>query len=110
MIANLLNIPASDEGRAQWAFSHMAHHRDVNRVIFQRFGVQLPEYTLGQINPRNPGTWIDQHQIMHNNMNAVLNIAGADLTDVEWQNQVELAAFIQLNFIEHLKANDLLGL
>jgi hypothetical protein len=107
-IANLANVPSTDEERAQWAFSHMAHHRDIAAQIYLLAKIALPEYILEPINPDDPSTWEYQHQQMHDNQNQLLGIAGQDLTGVDWKNQRLLAAWIQLNFNEHLQASNIL--
>lgn len=107
-IASLYNVPSTDNERAQWAFAHMAHHRDINRVIYQLVKVTLPEYILDQVDPNDVGRWEYQHQIMHDNQNALLTIQGQDLTGIEWNDQRLLSAWIQLNAIEHVQAADIL--
>ena len=108
-LAAIENIPVDQPTTDQWAFSHMAHHRDINRKIFELHGIEIPEFNLDPFDPNDIGTFRYQHQQMHNLQNAVLGIAGGDLTDVEWQDQEQRASWIQLNFIEHLQANQILG-
>jgi hypothetical protein len=107
-IASLYNVPSTDNERAQWAFAHMAHHRDINRVIYQLVKVVLTEYVLDQIDPNDTGRWEYQHQIMHDAQNQVLGIQGQDLTGIDWKDQRLLSAWIQLNANEHLQAADIL--
>jgi hypothetical protein len=107
-IASLSNVPLTDEERAQWAFAHMAHHRDINRVIYQLVKVSLPEYALDPINPDDPGDWEYQHQIMHDNENLLLGIKGSDLSQVDWKNQNLLAGWIFLHNSEHVQAANIL--
>lgn len=109
-IADLYNVPGTDEERAQWAFAHMAHHRDINRVIYQLVKVSLPEYSLDPINVNDTGTWEDQHQIMHANHNALLGIQGQDLTGVNWKDPELLEGWIFLNRNEHYQAAAILGI
>ena len=108
-LADIANVPSMPDSLAVWAFAHMAHHRDINRLIYQNYRVAVSEYPLDQINTQDMGVWIYQHQEMHNNQNAILSIAGNDLTDVDWANQSELASWIQLNFNEHYQASNILG-
>ncbi len=109
-IASLANIPSTDEERAQWAFSHMAHHRDISQQIYLLVKIALPEYILEPVNPNDVSTWEYQHQQMHDNQNQLLGITGQDLTGVDWKDQRLLAAWIQLNFVEHLQASNILGI
>jgi hypothetical protein len=107
-LASLYNVPLSDEERAQWSFAHMAHHRDINRVIYQLIKVSLPEYALDPINPDDPGDWEYQHQIAHDNQNALLAIKGNDLSEVDWKNKNLLAGWIWLHASEHSQAANIL--
>lgn len=107
-LADLYNVPGSDEERAQWAFAHMAHHRDINRRIYELVKIALPEYILDPVNPADDGTWEYQHQIMHDNQNSLLGIEGQDLTGVDWKNPNELSAWVFLNGSEHYQASAIL--
>lgn len=107
-LASLYNVPGSDSERAEWAFAHMAHHRDINLAIYNLIKVALPEYELDPINVDDTGTWAYQHQLMHDNQNAILGITGQDLTDVNWKDPNLLSAFIFLNSSEHFQASNIL--
>lgn len=107
-IANLVNVPATEAERSRWAFSHMAHHRDIILAIYNLILVALPEYILDPIDVNDVGQWEYQHQQMHDNQNQLLGISGQDLTGVDWKNERLLAAWIQLNYNEHLQASDIL--
>ena len=107
-LANLYNVPTSDSERAQWSFSHMAHHRDINAKIYLLLKIALPEYILDPVNLDDTGTWEDQHQLMHDTQNQLLGINGQDLTGIDWKNQNLLAAWIFLNASEHFQASEIL--
>lgn len=107
-LANLYNVPTNDQERAQWSFSHMAHHRDIALRIYTLIKVALPEYILDPINPDDTGEWEYQHQLMHDNQNQLLGIQGQDLTGVDWKDQRILASWIFLNSSEHYQASNIL--
>jgi hypothetical protein len=107
-LASLANVPSTNEERAQWAFAHMAHHRDISARIYLLVKLALPEYILDPINPDDSGDWEYQHQVMHDNQNQILGINGQDLTGVDWKDQRLLAGWIQLNFSEHYQASQIL--
>lgn len=109
MLANLANIPRDEKSLTEWANSHMAHHRDIIRRIYETQRLVLAEYVLLPINPENPADWADQHQIMHNEMNAALSLQGNDLTAIDWNDQGVESSWIWLNFIEHQAAGTKLG-
>ena len=109
-VASLLNIPTTPEEFAEWSFSHAAHHRDCSRATLAAKNVVLPEYILDPINLEDGfGTWLYQHQAMHNTQNSALGTAGFDLTDVDWQDQGQFASWIQDNENEHYQWATILG-
>lgn len=107
-IAALFNVPASRGDLQSWASAHMTHHRDVIRRIYEITGATLPEYVLDPIDPEDTGVWEDQHQIMHQDMDAVLGINGFDLTGVDFDNYEQLSGWINLNANEHYQAANIL--
>lgn len=111
-IANLYNVPSTPEELSHWASTHMAMHRDINRRIYELSNglVVLPEYVLDPINPNDTGVWDDQHQIMHQDMDAVLGISGFDLTGVDFKNRDTLVNWVQLHASEHYQASNILGI
>lgn len=109
-VADIANVPGDDANSLYtWSFAHMAHHRDVNRVILQQHGVQIPEFELDPIDPKDMGVFLYQHQLMHNAANAVLQVSGNDLLDVDWKNVTERTSWIFLNQNEHLQWTKLLN-
>lgn len=109
-IAALYNVPSNEPELNSWAFAHMAHHRDINRAIYQLTGLSLIENILDPLDPRDIGVWLYQHQVMHQQFEPILGIAGYDLLDVDWQNPQELAGWILLNATTHQQAADELGI
>ena len=107
-LANLFNVPSTDEERAAWSFSHMAHHRDINQAIYILTNLALPEYIIDPIDVNDPAQWEYQHQLMHDNQNAILGIQGQDLTGIDWQNLNLLTAWVFLNSSEHYQAANIL--
>lgn len=107
-LASLANVPSTDEERAQWAFDHMAHHRDINERIYVLVKLALPEYILDPVDVNDTGTWEYQHQLMHDAQNQILGIQGQDLTGIDWKDKNILSGWVFLNFNEHFQASDIL--
>lgn len=109
-VAALLNIPGTPQEFNDWSFAHAAHHRDCIRVVQEKDNVLLSEYILDPMNLGDGfGQWIYWHQTMHNDMNAVLDVNGFDLTDVNWQDKGQFASWIQNNENEHYQWATILG-
>ncbi len=111
-IAGLYNVPQTPEEWATWATTHAAHHRDINRRIYELSSGQIiePEYILDPINFRDIEEWQAQNQTAHKSMDIVLGISGYDLTGVDFGNNDALAAWIQLHSNEHYQAANVLGI
>ena len=111
-IAALYNIPTNEAQLAQWSFVNAAQHADIIRLIFQTRGQQLDAFVLDPFDPQDPAsmqTWAYQHQVMHQQMDAVLGISGYDLTEVDFTNQGVLAGWIASHALEHVQAAQILG-
>lgn len=107
-IAGLYNVPSTQPELDTWAFAHAAHHTDINRVLFQQFGIQLVSYVLDPLDPNNSEIWLYQHQQMHQQLDEVLQISGFDLLDVDLKDKNEFAGWIFLNASEHYQAAQIL--
>lgn len=108
-LADLFNVPNSDEEMAKWSFIHMAHHRDLNSAIYAKYGDVLPEYAIDPIDLSDPGSFLDLHQQMHNNNDAITGISGYNLSEVDFNDKSKLAAWIYLNATLHVAEAGALG-
>lgn len=107
-IAAIFNVPGDESERSEWAFAHMANHRDIIRVVYERYSLALPEYALDPLPVNDMGTWERLHQEMHSQLNGLLGLAGFNLLGIDWRNQGELAGWISLNATEHRQFCDFL--
>lgn len=107
-IASIFNVPSTQNELDIWSFAHAAHHRDINRAIYQLVQVVLPEYVFDPINPHDIEVFLYQHQDLHQRMDALLGIEGNDLLDVDFRDKNELAGWIWLNSSEHYQAAQIL--
>lgn len=109
----LYEVPTDATSLARWSFAHMAHHRDIIRAIFEQKNKVLSEYQLDPFNPSADDfeTWVYQHQIMHDQMEAVLGdaLSNFDLTEIDWQDRAGLVTWINTHAIEHVQAAQILG-
>ena len=109
-LASLFNQPSDERSLMRWSFSNAdGHTRIINAIAAQR-GVNLTQYILDPIDARDLQGFLRRHQTMHNDMNGVLGLAGQDLSDVDFKNPKQLAAFIFIHAVEHRNANFALGI
>lgn len=102
----LYDTPTTLEEWQQFSFVHAAHHFDMNSKIMQQFTVQLPDFLLDPIALNDPRVFLYQHQLAHNNIDAILNahgfaVGGFDLSDVDLRNSDQAAGWIFLNASLH---------
>ena len=112
-LAALWNISETDEQLKQWSFVNAAAHADIIRLIFQTTGQRLDSYVLDPFNPKDPVSmqpWLYQHAVMHQQMDAILGIAGYNLEDVDFTNDGSLAGWIESHAVEHMQAGQILKL
>lgn len=70
----------------------------------------LTEYQLDPVDAGNLGLWLYQHQVMHQQMDLILGIAGQDLLGLDWDDPDQRSLWITLNADEHIQASARLGL
>lgn len=109
-LATLYNAPTDIQSLMEWSFSHADHHRNIIRFVLAQKNVVLLPFVLDPINPDDVAVWEYQHQIMHNQFNKVLGIAGQNLIGIDWRDPEALSQFIDDNASEHLQANQILGI
>lgn len=106
-VANIFNIPQTEEQWAAWSLLHMIWHRSCNVAIFRRFNIILPEFILDPIDPEQPDVFLANHQTMHTNIDLVLGVPSFDLLDVDWSDEAQrlgwFAAHAQLTQQESLE-------
>ena len=108
-IANLANVPGNPAEMAAWSFAHMAHHRDMISAVRIKYAIELPEYALDLVNLNDPGPFEDNHQLMHNDLDAILGTYNYDLTSVDLTNVEQRASWVYLNFQSHQAEGAALG-
>jgi hypothetical protein len=109
-VAAIYNVPSTQNEFDSWAFAHAAHHNDIIRTLYNLVGATLDQYVLDPFNPNEPGVWLYQHQVMHQQMDVLLGISGYDLLEANFQDVNERAGWIWLNADEHKQASNVLGI
>lgn len=94
-VLDVFNIPTTDEELDRWATLHMILHRSENQAIFDQNNVLLPEFILDPIDTTPNGSWFQQHQLMHDNIDQILGISQFNLIDVDWESAAQRAGWFQ---------------
>lgn len=109
-LAVLFELPQSRQHWDTWAFVNMAHHRDINRVLFETTGTRINESVLDPFDIDQPDSWLTKHQVMHQEQNAALGIQGFDLQNVDFEDKEAMEAWITAHANEHYQAAQILGI
>ena len=110
MLAGLYNDIVDDQSLQHFSFINADQHTQIIDAIARKYNVALPVYILDPISTNNPANWLYTHQAAHNDMNAILGIAGNDLTDVDFKNKEQVASWVWLHAQEHYQASNKLGI
>lgn len=110
MLPPLLSIPPTDTGMNEFLYHNAQDHREIRTAIQTRFNINLPIYQLESIDTKDPSGWLERHASAHNDMNAVLGIAGTDLLDVDFNEPDQVKSWVYLHFQEHQAARTVLGI
>jgi hypothetical protein len=93
----------------RWVFSHAQDH---NNLIAQ--ANTLPNVTLQYriIDPIGVDVdqWLEDHQVLHNELGNLTGFNNADLTTVDFKDPRQRQAWIDINFAEHQTFSVALGL
>jgi hypothetical protein len=100
-VANLFNVPETEDLWNVWSFSNQDHHRAVNDAILKQMGEFLPLYIMDPMQLSDLSGWAQNHQQAHNDVNSALGTAGFDLTGLDLDNPGQIAAFVRLHATEH---------
>ncbi len=101
MLADLINFSTEGEEAARWSLANMDLHRRSVAAAFTQKNKTLALYTVDPIFKNDWGSWLLNHQQMHNDLNVLLGIAGNDFSELNVNDKVALGSWTQLHFEEH---------
>jgi hypothetical protein len=110
MLAAVINPSPGDDDFSAWAFNHYQDHLEIIQGVVKEGGPQLELLEIDQINFQDVQSWLERHQQMHNDMNAVLKLQGNDLTAVDFRDVGQRQSWMWLNFREHFNAREALAI
>lgn len=110
MNPSIWNAPTDEISSKYFSFANADEHFHIAAAIQGKFGIPQVFYILDPIPVSDHTEWLWRHQVMHDNMNLVLGIAGNDLTQVDFKDEQQREAWAWLHAQEHAKATDMLGI
>lgn len=107
-LAQVIYPPPDENGFATWAFDHYQHHIAIIQRAAQ-LGYTLNQYRIWPVTQENLQDFLEQHQQMHTEMDAIANVQGSDLQDIDFKDKKKVDSWYYLNYIEHQSVASFLG-
>jgi hypothetical protein len=108
-IADVWNVPSDPNELARWSVLHMILHRDQNRAAISKYNTILPEYALDPVDTSQYSAWFQNHQTMHNNVDALTGVPQFNLLDVDFDDEAQRIGWIQNHAQLHQQESNVLG-
>jgi hypothetical protein len=110
MLAVLLEDPRNPGDWNRWSFDHRDSHDRIRQAIMRVDGVQLTDYPVDPIDGDHIADFLQYNSQLHADMNGVLGLQSVDLLSVNFQDNNQREAWINLHYQEHFDAEQALGL
>lgn len=110
MLAALYNVPIDPADLQRFSFHNQDEHILAAEALFRQRGARVQQFVLDPIPANNFSFWLYQHQSSHNEINALLETGGNDLSTLNPDNREELEAWIEIHAAEHAEWCRLLGI
>jgi hypothetical protein len=107
-LAQIIYPRPTENGFQEWAWDHYQHHLAIIQQA-ARLGYVLNQRRIWPVNQQNMQDFLLEHQEMHNEMDAIANVQGSDLQDIDFKDKKKLDAWFYLQYIEHQSVAQFLG-
>jgi hypothetical protein len=107
-LAQIIYPRPAPQGFEEWVWDHYQHHI----AIIQRaqvLGYKLNQYNIWPVRQETLQDFLEQHQQMHNEMNAIANVQGGDLQDLDFKDKRKADAWYYIQYVEHQSVAQFLG-
>ena len=111
MLAGLYNFDLNNvDLRELFAVCNQNSHNLIVDAINAKYGTNLDRFNLDPIEPDDIQGWLEQHQQLHNDMNAALGLTSFNLNTIAFDSAGSVQLWIQLHVQEHVAAHQKLSL
>jgi hypothetical protein len=109
-IADIFNLPGNDDQLAFWSRMHMVWHRSAIVEIQRQHAIILAEFLLDPISVDEIDVFLANHQTMHNDLDAILQVPSQDLTNVDWEDETQRIGWFQAHAQQTQQESNKLGI
>lgn len=111
MLAGLYNFePKQPQLQELFSVANQDSHVRIITAINSKYGTNLEQFALDPLDPGDLQSWLEQHQQLHNDMNAALGLTSYNLNTISFDDAGSVQLWVQLHVQEHLAAHQKLGL
>ena len=111
MLATLLDFDFKNfASRESWALAHSRDHDDIRLAIQAKGGPILTAWQLNPVPWNKLDDWFLRHQTAHSDFDGALNLAGQDISSVDFDNPEDAHEWNLQHFSEHQAARAALGI
>lgn len=104
-ISSLINVPKNMREWEAWSFNHKIQHDAIASAILAQKTKSLIPYILDPINRTDPQVFLQNNSQTHIDICNILDVAGSDLSSVDWEDPQQLENWIYLHWQEHSTFN-----
>lgn len=110
MLARLLNVPQNNDDWESYFYDNRNQVIEIRQAILKQFSVNLTEYILYPVQKNDLQAFLLNNAQSHTDFNSVLDLQGADLLNVNFNDREQLEAWIYLNYQELFDASQALNI
>ena len=110
MRAVLYEAPHNPEEWLRWSFPHRNSHDNIRASIAANGGARLADYPVDPIRGPQLGDFLQYNSQLHSDMNSALGLQSEDLLSVDFNEDAQRLAWIQVHAREHESAELALGI
>ena len=109
-LANLWRPQPGLDGWEVYWFNNWIDHQEIQQAIEKQLKVNQVIYIIQPWDNTDAAGILQRHQQFHNDMNAALNTAGQDLSELDVKDQAAVQAWVYQHYLEHQQVREALGI
>jgi hypothetical protein len=106
-LAQIENVPENAEDKAWFDFNHQDLHRRMIEYLVP-ITTDLDAFVIDPFDVRNQSAVL-QHQVMHNELDALLNTPNYDMTQLNWDDPDSRSLWFENNYSSHTNYAQITG-
>jgi hypothetical protein len=106
----LLSVPPTENGWAEFWYSHWQDHLEIQKALQVQKGNNLPIYIIDPWVDSDADGILGIHQNFHDDFNGVLQLGSQDVSSIDFKDPESVRQFLYQNWQEHQAARSALGI